>query len=164
MLFLQAPHETEAKKCPALTRSRTGRWRSSQGSISAPRGLGIKVDTPLRRLTRSGRGATGKSFVDFKQNVARGLKVRYDYGSAFLSDDHPDGLPFLGIKPASAFARAFEYKGCAELFVRTLRSSCCGCELPNRLVAPGTTRGVRTFQQAVANRSPRPSCDVSGLR
>jgi putative transposase len=51
------------------------------------------------------------------RDSARGLAVRHDHGSQYMSDNFQKELAFLGIP---AFVRAPEGNGCTERFIRTL--------------------------------------------
>jgi transposase InsO family protein len=52
--------------------------------------------------------------------VARGLKLRHDHGSNYMSGDFQDEIKCLGIE-ASSFVRQPEGNGVAERFIRTLK-------------------------------------------
>lgn len=69
---------------------------------------------PLRQAVRARFGAYGA-------NVARGLKLRHDNGSQYVSDAFQDELDFLAIESSPSFVRAPEGNGCAERFIRTLK-------------------------------------------
>jgi transposase InsO family protein len=49
----------------------------------------------------------------------RGLTIRHDHGSAYMSDDFQRELAFLGMESSPSFVREPEGNGCAERFVRT---------------------------------------------
>jgi putative transposase len=66
----------------------------------------------LRQGVRRHFGAIGK-------DVARGLSVRHDHGSQYMSDTFQTEMRFLGIQSSPAFVRAPEGHGCAERFIRT---------------------------------------------
>lgn len=69
---------------------------------------------PIRQAVRDRLGA-------YAEDVARGLKLRHDHGSQYMSDDFQAELTFLGIESSPAFVRAPEGNGCAERFIRTLK-------------------------------------------
>ena len=71
---------------------------------------------PLRQGVRRRFGAFG-------EDVARGLAVRHDHGSQYMSGDFRKELRFLGIESSPAFVRAPEGNGCAERFIRTLKEN-----------------------------------------
>jgi putative transposase len=71
---------------------------------------------PIRQGVRRCFGAFGK-------DVARGLAVRHDHGSQYMSDAFQEELRFLGIESSPAFVRAPEGNGCAERFIRTLKEN-----------------------------------------
>ena len=53
--------------------------------------------------------------------VARGLKLRHDHGSNYMSGDFQDEIECLGIEASPSFAREPEGNGVAERFIRTLK-------------------------------------------
>jgi transposase InsO family protein len=71
---------------------------------------------PIRQGVRRCFGAFGK-------DVARGLALRHDHGSQYVSHDFQKELRFLGIESSPAFVRAPEGNGCAERFIRTLKEN-----------------------------------------
>ena len=87
--------------------------------------VGIHAD---RRATRFQalepiRQGVRRHFGGFAKDVARGLSVRHDHGSQYLSDAFQGELRFLGIESSPAFVRAPEGNGCAERFIRTLKEN-----------------------------------------
>jgi len=62
-------------------------------------------------------------FGGFAKDIARGLSVRHDHGSQYMSDAFQGELRFLGIETSPAFVRAPEGNGCAERFIRTLKEN-----------------------------------------
>lgn len=54
-------------------------------------------------------------------DVARGLSLRMDHGSQYLSDHFQKQIKFFGIAPSFAFLREPETNGVAERFFRTLK-------------------------------------------
>jgi transposase InsO family protein len=67
---------------------------------------------PIRQGVRRCFGAFGK-------DVARGLALRHDHGSQYVSHDFQREIAFLGIGSSPAFVRSPEGNGCAERFIRT---------------------------------------------
>ncbi len=59
----------------------------------------------------------------FAQGIGRGLSVRHDHGSQYMSDAFQQELAFLGVVSSPAFVRAPEGNGCAERFIRTLKEN-----------------------------------------
>ncbi len=59
----------------------------------------------------------------FAEDIARGLAVRHDHGSQYMSDHFQKEIAFLGIESSPAFVRAPEGNGCAERFIRTLKEN-----------------------------------------
>jgi putative transposase len=64
-----------------------------------------------------------RRFGGFPAAVARGLKLRHDHGSQYMSDHFQKEIAFLGIESSPAFVRAPEGNGCAERFIRTLKEN-----------------------------------------
>jgi putative transposase len=71
---------------------------------------------PLRQGVQRHLGA-------FAKGVARGLAVRHDHGSQYVSHDFQREIAFLGAASSPAFVRAPEGNGCAERFIRTLKEN-----------------------------------------
>jgi putative transposase len=69
------------------------------------------------------RQGVRRCFGGFAKNIARGLAVRHDHGSQYMSDAFQRELRFLGIGSSPAFVRAPEGNGCAERFIRTLKEN-----------------------------------------
>jgi transposase InsO family protein len=63
--------------------------------------------------------------------VARGLAIRHDRGSQYMSDHFQRGIAFLGIESSPVFARAPEWNGCAERFISTLKENRDPCPASN---------------------------------
>ena len=78
--------------------------------------------TRFEALEPIGQGGR-HSFGAFAKGVARGLAVRHDHGSQYMSDAFQGELAFLGIESSPAFIRAPEGNGCAERFTRTLKEN-----------------------------------------
>src|ERR1044071_8358409 len=81
-----------------------------------------------RRATRfealePSRQGVRRCLGDVAQGIARGLTVRHDHGSQYMSDAFQQELAFLGIASSPAFVRAPEGNGCAERFIRTLKEN-----------------------------------------
>ena len=69
------------------------------------------------------RQGVRQHFGGFAQAIARGLAIRHDHGSQYMSDHFQKELAFLGIDSSPAFVRAPEGNGCAERFIRTLKEN-----------------------------------------
>jgi len=69
------------------------------------------------------RQGVRRYFGGFAADIARGLAVRHDHGSQYMSDHFQKELAFLGIESSPAFVRAPEGNGCAERFIRTLKEN-----------------------------------------
>ena len=55
--------------------------------------------------------------------MARGLKLRHDHGSNYMSGDFQDEIECLGIEASPSFVRQPEGNGVAERFIRTLKEN-----------------------------------------
>jgi putative transposase len=69
------------------------------------------------------RQGVRRHFGGFAAAAARGLKLRHDHGSQYMSDHFQKEIAFLGIESSAAFVRAPEGNGCAERFIRTLKEN-----------------------------------------
>ena len=99
--------------------------------------------------------------------VARGLKLRHDHGSNYMSGDFQDEIKCLGIEASPSFVRQLEGNCVAERFIRTLKENLLWVrafktieELRAELVAfarrynePGSSRGMDTKRPRGSERS-----------
>ena len=74
-----------------------------------------------RRWSRSGRGSSVLRL--HRARRARGLKLRHDHGSNYMSGDFQDEIKCLGIEASPSFVREPEGNGVAERFIRTLKEN-----------------------------------------
>jgi len=65
--------------------------------------------------------AVSRVFGSVRADAARGVAVRHDHGSPFMSDYFQNQLKFFGMTPSFAFVRQPETNGVAERFIRTLK-------------------------------------------
>jgi putative transposase len=86
------------------------------GIHAALRATRFEALEPIRQGVR-------RCFGAFGEDVARGLAVRHDHGSQYMSGAFQKELRFLGIESSPAFVRAPEGNGCAERFIRTLKEN-----------------------------------------
>ena len=86
------------------------------GIHAARRATRFEALEPIRQGVRHSFGAFGR-------DVTRGLAVRHDHGSQYLSDAFQGELAFLGVESSPAFIRAPKGNGCAERFIRTLKEN-----------------------------------------
>ena len=86
------------------------------GIHAARRATRFEALEPIRQGVR-------RHFGGFAQGIGRGLSVRHDHGSQYLSDAFQQELAFLGVVSSPAFVRAPEGNGCAERFIRTLKEN-----------------------------------------
>ena len=83
---------------------------------AAHHGTRFEALEPIRQRVR-------EHFGSFAKGVARGLSVRHDHGSQYMSRVFGDEVAFLGARSSPAFVRAPEGNGCAERFIRTLKEN-----------------------------------------
>ena len=62
-------------------------------------------------------------FGGYEHQVAAGLAVRHDHGSAYMADDFQRELHFLGIQSSPSFVREPQGNGGAERFIRLLKEN-----------------------------------------
>jgi len=86
------------------------------GIHAARCGTRFEALEPIRQGVR-------RCFGAFAKEAARGLAVRHDHGSQYMSDVFQTELRFLGVESSPAFVRAPEGNGCAERFIRTLKEN-----------------------------------------
>jgi putative transposase len=86
------------------------------GIHAAHRATRFEALEPIRQGMR-------RHFGGFAQGIAKGLAVRHDHGSQYMTDDFQKELRFLGVESSPAFVRAPEGNGCAERFIRTLKEN-----------------------------------------
>jgi len=65
------------------------------------------------------RQGVHRCFGAIAPDVARGLKLRHDHGSNYMSGDFQDEIECLGIEASPSFVREPEGNGVAERFIRT---------------------------------------------
>src|ERR1022692_2231693 len=75
-----------------------------------------------RRWSRCAR-VVHRCFGAIAPGVARGLKLRHDHGSNYMSGDFQDEIECLGIQASPSFVREPEGNGVAERFIRTLKEN-----------------------------------------
>ena len=86
------------------------------GIHAHPQATRFQALEPIRQGVR-------QHFGGFAKAIARGLAMRHDHGSQYMSDHFQKELAFLGIESSPAFVRAPEGNGCAERFIRTLKEN-----------------------------------------
>ena len=92
------------------------RTRKPHGDHASKSGNRFEALEPLRHGVREHVGG-------FDRDIAMGLAIRHDHGSAYMSDDFQQELAFLGMSSSPSFVREPEGNGVAERFVRTLREN-----------------------------------------
>jgi putative transposase len=86
------------------------------GSHAARSGNRFEALEPVRQGVLRHFGRIGK-------DVAKGLALRHDHGSNYMSGDFQDEIAFLGIEGSPSFVRQPEGNGVAERFIRTLKEN-----------------------------------------
>jgi putative transposase len=86
------------------------------GIHAHPRATRFQALEPIRQGVR-------QHFGGFARAIARGLALRHDHGSQYMSHQFQEEIAFLGIESSPAFVRAPEGNGCAERFIRTLKEN-----------------------------------------
>src|SRR3954468_16692556 len=86
------------------------------GIHASTRATRFEALEPIRQGVR-------RHFGGFAKDIARGLAMRHDHGSQYMSDHFQKEIAFLGIESSPAFVRAPEGNGCAERFIRTLKEN-----------------------------------------
>jgi putative transposase len=86
------------------------------GIHAAKRGDRFEALEPVRQ------GVT-EIFGRFEADAAKGLSIRHDHGSAYMSDYFQTEIRFFGMASSPAFVREPEGNGCAERFIRTLKEN-----------------------------------------
>jgi transposase InsO family protein len=69
------------------------------------------------------RQGVRQHFGGFAKGRARGLALRHDHWSQYMSKQFQQEIAFLGIQSSPAFVRAPKGNGCAERFIRTLKEN-----------------------------------------
>ena len=64
-----------------------------------------------------------RHFGSIERDSAKGLALRHDHGSNYLSGDFQAEIAFLGIESSPSFIRQPEGNGVAERFIRTLKEN-----------------------------------------
>jgi len=72
---------------------------------------------PIRQGVRHAFGA-------FKKEIARGLKIRCDWGPQYIADAWINEVKWLGITISPSYVGEPECNGVAERFMRTLKEQC----------------------------------------
>jgi len=86
------------------------------GNHAAASGNRFEALEPIRQGVRRHCGAINR-------NAAKGLALRHDHGSNYMSHDFQSEIRFLGIKSSPSFVRQPEGNGVAERFIRTLKEN-----------------------------------------
>lgn len=68
-------------------------------------------------------------FGQLAPDVARGVKLRHDWGPQYRSRHFLGSIAWLGLSDDAAFIGEPETNGCAERFIRTLKEQCLWAQL-----------------------------------
>lgn len=68
-------------------------------------------------------------FGQLGPDVARGIKLRHDWGPQYRSHHFLGSIAWLGLDDDAAFVGEPETNGCVERFIRTLKEQCLWAEL-----------------------------------
>ena len=86
------------------------------GIHAAPSATRFEALEPVRQ-------GVHRCFGAIAPGVARGLKLRHDHGSNYMSGDFQDEIECLGIEASPSFVREPQGNGVAERFIRTLKEN-----------------------------------------
>jgi putative transposase len=86
------------------------------GSHAARSGNRFEALEPVRQ-------AVLHHFGRIERDAAKGLSLRHDHGSNYMSGDFQDEIAFLGLESSPSFVRQPEGNGVAERFIRTLKEN-----------------------------------------
>ena len=93
---------------------------SSIGTPSVSAGMSAKRGDRFAALQPISMGLAGL-YGSTAAGAARGLALRMDHGSQYLSDHFTNQIKFWGIQPSYAFVAEPQTNGVAERFNRTLK-------------------------------------------
>ena len=93
-------------------------------------------------------------FGSIAPGVARGLKLRHDHGSNYMSGDFQDEIKCLGIEASPSFVREPEGNGVAERFIRTLKENLLWVRTfkPSRNCAPSSSHSPGAYNELGSSR------------
>ena len=101
------------------------------------------------------RQGVHRCFGAIAPGVARGLKLRHDHGSNYMSGDFQDEIECLGIEASPSFVREPEGNGVAERFIRNLKGKpAVGENIRHHRRAESRARRVRPALQRNLARRP----------
>jgi putative transposase len=83
-----------------------------------------------------------KYFGSLRTDVARGLRLRMDHGTQYLSDHFQNQLRYWGITPSFAFLEEPQTNGVVERFFRTLKE---------QVIYGDSFRNITELRQAIAS-------------
>ena len=90
------------------------------GIHAARRATRFEALEPIRQGVR-------RCFGGFAQGIGRGLAMRHDHGSQYMSDAFQQELAFLGIASSPAFVRALREMAAPSASSARSRRTCSGC-------------------------------------
>ncbi len=90
-------------------------------------------------------------FGQLGPDVARGIKLRHDWGPQYRSRHFLGSIAWLGLTGDAAFVGEPETNGCVERFIRTLKEQCLWAELCDTV--DDLRQAVATWTQLYNNES-----------
>ena len=162
--------------CGARTAFGCSRWTtagvgysppSSIGTPSASAGMCASEATRFAALQPISMGLA-RLYDSTSAGAARGLALRMDHGSQYLSDHFTNQIKFWGIQPSYAFVAEPQTNGVAERFNRTLKEQIVHGRIYRNIeeLRKRRPRLRRTVQCPVARREerlPEPRSGPSGV-
>jgi transposase InsO family protein len=116
IFVFKIPFQTDFKGSRDLERQAVSGCTECVGIHAHARATRFQALEPIRQGVR-------QHFSRFAQAIARGLALRHDHGSQYISHQFQKEIAFLGIDSLPAFVRSPEGNGCAERFIRTLKEN-----------------------------------------
>ena len=140
---------------------------SSIGTPSVSAGMSASAATASPPCSRSPWGLPG-CMARPRPGAARGLALRMDHGSQYLSDYFTNQIKFWGIQPSYAFVAEPQTNGVAERFNRTLKEQIIHGRIYRNIAAlrDAVRDFVETLQCPVDRRKerlPEPRSSSSGV-
>ena len=162
--------------CGARTAFGCSRWTTAGAGYSPPSSIGTPSASAGMCGKRGDRFAAlqpismglARLYASTSAGAARGLALRMDHGSQYLSDHFTNQIKFWGIQPSYAFVEQPQTNGVAERFNRTLKEQIIHGRIYRNIAgaAERRPRVRRTVQCPVdrgEERLPEPRSSSSGV-
>ena len=105
--------------------TKTGQLQSSAGLRTCAAAEAARAEDAIHRRLFEAlepvRQGVRRHFGGPAPDAARGLSLRHDHGSRYMSRHFQQESPFLGIRASPSFVREPQGNGVAERFIRTLK-------------------------------------------